>query len=137
VLSLLETHDKQYVAVMSEKKGCVNSALLIEEVVGYLLATYKGRFVLCEETHIKEVILEKDLAILRAKEYSVTADKVVLCTNGFEKFSIINNAGADIDTKFHHMVRGKVGYMAGYLEELKHPPIALAFYDQTAEDIES
>ena len=74
---------------------------------------------------------------MRAKEYSITADKVVLCTNGFEKFSIINNAGADIDTKFHHMVRGKVGYMAGYLEELKHPPIALAFYDQTADDVAS
>jgi glycine/D-amino acid oxidase-like deaminating enzyme len=35
------------------------------------------------------------------------------------------------------MVRGKVGYMAGYLEELKHPPIALAFYDQTADDVAS
>lgn len=137
VMSLLETHDKQYVAVMSERKGCVNSAMLVEEIVGYMLATFKGRFVLCEETHISEVVLEKDLAILRAKEYSVTADKVILCTNGFEKFSIINNAGADIDVKFHHMVRGKVGYMAGYLEELKHPPIALSFYDQTAEDIES
>jgi len=137
VLSLLETHDKQYIAVITEKKGCVNAAVLIEEIVGYMLSTYTGRFVLCEETHIKEVVLEKDLAILRAKEYSITADKVVLCTNGFEKFSIINNAGADIDTKFHHMVRGKVGYMAGYLEELTHPPIALAFYDQTADDVES
>ena len=106
VLSLLETHDAKYVAVMTEKKGCVNSALLIEEIVGYMLSTYTGRFVLCEETHIAEVVLENDLAILRAKEYSITADKVVLCTNGFEKFSIINNAGADIDTKFHRMVRG-------------------------------
>jgi glycine/D-amino acid oxidase-like deaminating enzyme len=137
VLSLLETHDKQYVAVMSERKGCVNSAMLIEEIVGYMIATFKERFMLCEETHIHEVILEKDLAILLAKEYSITADKVILCTNGFEKFSIINNAGADIDVKFHHMVRGKVGYMAGYLEELKHPPIALSFYDQTAEEIEN
>lgn len=137
VLSLLETHDKEYVAVMSERKGCVNGAMLVEEIVGYMLATFKGRFMLCEETHIHEVILEKDLAILRAKDYSVTADKVVLCTNGFEKFSITNNAGADIDVKFHHMVRGKVGYMAGYLEELKHPPIALAFYDQTVDDVQS
>lgn len=137
VLSLLETHDSTYVAVMSERKGCTNSAMLVEEIVGYMIATFKERFMLCEETHIHEVVLEKDLAILRSKEYSVTADKVVLCTNGFEKFSIINNAGSDIDVKFHHMVRGKVGYMAGYLEELKHPPIALSFYNQTAEDIKN
>lgn len=137
ILSLLETEDTSYVAVMSERKGCVNAAVLIEEIVGYLLSTFKGRFVLCEETHIQEVILEKDLALLKSKEYAVTADKVVLCTNGFEKFLITNNAGADIDTKFHHMVRGKIGYMAGYLEELTHPPIALAFYDQTADDVES
>ena len=43
VLSLLETHDAKYVAVMTEKKGCVNSALLIEEIVGYMLSTYTGR----------------------------------------------------------------------------------------------
>lgn len=137
VLSLLETKDRQYIAVMSERKGCVNSAMLVEEIAGYLLSTYKGRFMLCEETHIHEVILEKDLAILKAKEYSITTDKVILCTNGFEKFSIINNAGPDIDVKFHHMVRGKIGYMAGMLEELKHPPIALSFYDQTADDIKN
>lgn len=135
ILSLLETSNKEYIAVMSERKGCVNSAMLVEEIVGYLLATFKGRFILCEETHIHEVVLEKDLAILKSKKNSITADKVVLCTNGFEKFTITNNAGPDIDHQFHQMVRGKVGYMAGHLEELKHPPIALAFYDQTSDDV--
>lgn len=135
ILSLLETKDKKYIAAQSEKKGCVNAALLIEEIVGYMLTTYKGRFMLCEETHVQEVILEKDLGILRTKIYSVTADKIVLCTNGFEKFSIINNSGSEINTEFHQHVRGKIGYMAGYLEELNHPPIALSFYDQTAKEV--
>lgn len=137
ILSLLETDNEKYVAAKTERKGCVNAAMLIEEIVGYMLATYKGRFMLCEETHIQEVILEKDLAVLKSKKFFITADKVVLCTNGFEKFSIINNAGPDIDKSFHHMVRGKVGYMAGYLEELDHPPIAMSFYDQTADDVEN
>lgn len=135
VLSLLETNDKKYIAVMSERKGCVNSAMLVEEIVGFLLSKYKGRFVLCEETYVKEIILERDLALLRTKDHSVTADKVVLCTNGFEKFTISNHAGEDIDRRFHHAVRGKIGYMAGYLEELKHPPIALSFYDQDKRDV--
>ena len=135
VLSLLETEDTSYIAVMSERKGCVNSAKLVEEIVGYLLSTYKGRFILCEETYVKEIILEKDMCLLKTKEYTVTADRVVLCTNGFEKFNITNNAGSDINADFHHTVRGKVGYMAGYLEELKHPPIALSFYDQERGDV--
>ncbi len=135
IISLLETKDKSYVAAISERKGCVNSAMLVEEIVGYLLSTYKGRFMLVEETPIQEVVLEKDLALLKGKEYSITADRVVLCTNGFSKFILTNNAGPDIDTQFHHMVRGNIGYMAGYLEELKHPPIALAYYDQRPEDI--
>ncbi len=135
ILALLETENTTYIAVTSEKKGCVNAAVLIEEIVGYMLATYEGRFMLCEKTHITEVILEKDLAILKSTEYCITADRVVLCTNGFEKFTITNNAGADIDTKFHHMVRGKIGYMAGYLEELNQPPTALSYYDQTADDV--
>ncbi len=135
VLSLLETLDTKYIAVATRKKGCVNAALLVEEISGYLLATFPKRFSLYEETHVSEVILEKDLALLKTAHNSITADSVVLCTNGFEKFSIVNNSGDDIDTSFHHMVRGKVGYMAGYLEDLVHPPTALSFYDQTAEDV--
>lgn len=130
LLALLETEDTQYVAVMSERKGCVNSALLVEEIVGYLLATYKGRFILAEESPVREVVLERDNALLKVLEYSVVAKKVVLCTNGFEKFTITNMAGGDIDVKFHHMVQGDVGYMAGYLEEMTRPPMALSFFDK-------
>lgn len=130
ILALLETKDTQYVAVISERKGCVNSALLVEEIVGFMLSKYKGRFMLVEDTHVSDVILEEKRALLVAKEFTITANRVVLCTNGFEKFNIRNMAGPDINVKFHHMVKGVVGYMAGYLEELSHPPIALSFYDK-------
>ncbi len=134
IQALLETKDKQYVAVIAEKKGCVNGALLVEEIVGYLLTKYQGRFVLAEETPVAEVILEKDKAVIRAGEYSITSDRVVMCTNGFEKFKLTNNAGGDINIAFHQMVHGTVGYMAAYLEELKHPPIALSYIDKTILD---
>lgn len=129
VLALLESKDRQYIAVISERKGCVNSAMLVEEIVGYLLSTYKGRFMLVEESFVSEIVLEKETSLIYTGEYTVTAERVVLCTNGFEKFKITNRAGADIDAKFHHMVKGDVGYMAAYLEELKHPPIALSYFD--------
>lgn len=130
LLNLLETEDTQYVAVMSERKGCVNGALLVEEIVGYLLSTYKGRFMLAEDTYISRVVLEADKAILESGSYKITAEKVVLCTNGFEKFAIDNQAGEPINVKFHHMVKGMVGYMAAYLEEMKEPPTALSFFDK-------
>ena len=130
ILALLETEDTEYVAVVSERKGCVNSALLIEELVGYLLVTYKGRFMLAEDTYISRVVLQADKAILESGVNKVTAEKVVMCTNGFEKFAIDNQAGEAINLKFHHMVKGMVGYMAAYLEELKAPPTALAFFDK-------
>lgn len=134
VLALLETVDPQYIAVISERKGCVNAAMLVEEVVGYLLSVYKGRFSLFEETFIQEVVLQADQGALHTGEHVVTAQKVVLCTNGFENFKITNNSGSDIDVKFHHMVKGDIGYMAAYLEEMIHPPIALQFHDsKTAE----
>lgn len=134
ILALMETKDKQYVAVVAERKGCVNSALLVEEIVGFMLSNFKGRFVLAEETPISDVILEKYNACLKTGEWTIKADKVVLCTNGFEKFTITNNVGDPINTAFHKMVKGSVGYMAAYLEELKHPPIALSYFDKDAID---
>lgn len=129
ILSLLETEDTQYVAAISDRRGCVNSALLVEELVGYLLATYPDRISLFEHTHIHKVILEKGFGVLEAEKHSIKAGHIVLCTNGFLKFHIKNNAGDEIDTDFHHKIHGSVGYMAGYLEELSQPPTALAYFD--------
>jgi glycine/D-amino acid oxidase-like deaminating enzyme len=127
ILSLLETEDTQYISLLSSRKGVTNSALFCEELVGYLLLRYADRFTLREESPVYEVVLEQDSAKLKIKEFIVTCEKVVLCTNGFEKFKITNNAGRDIDTKFHHTVRGVVGYMAGYLAPHDKSPMALSY----------
>lgn len=133
ILSLLESIDPQYIAAMPEKKGCTNSALLVEEIVGYLLSTYKDRFILAEHTPIKKVVLEKHHGVLVSTDYSITANKIVLCTNGFENFTIENNAkgpdDGEVDTRFHHNVQGAVGYMAAYLEPMNKAPTSLSFYD--------
>jgi len=128
ILDLLETNNKDYIAALSIRKGCINGAMLCEEIVGYLLGTYAGRFILVEHAPIKEVVLEEEYAILRGVEHQIECDKVILCTNGFSKFRIINNAGNDIDTLFHHQIHGFVGYMAGYIEALNQQPNALAYY---------
>jgi glycine/D-amino acid oxidase-like deaminating enzyme len=124
----LETLSDRYVAVVSSQKGCLNSALLCQEMVSALLSRYPDRFALYEETPIGKIVLHEDRAILDAGEHEVSVRRVVLCTNGFETVSIFNKSGLDIDAKYHHIVSGKVGYMSAYLETMNKLPIAISYY---------
>ncbi len=133
ILNKLETSDKSYYSVVTDKVSCVNSALLCQEVVGYMSKKYKDRFSIYENTSIKKVVLKKDKAILDAIKHTVTAERVVLCTNGFEKLEIFNEHGLEIDKKFHHLVNGKVGYMSGYLENMNKKPTALAYFSDDSD----
>ncbi len=137
ILSRLETKNSTFVACASYQKGTTNSALFCQEVVDYLLNKYKGRFSLYENSPVKKVVLKKDFALLDVDVATVTTKKVVLCTNGFEHFSIINEKGLDIDSKFHHLVTGVVGYMSGYLEDYTKPPTAISYFtDPDATEID-
>jgi glycine/D-amino acid oxidase-like deaminating enzyme len=128
VLALLETSQQEYVIAVAEQKGCANSALLCEELAGYLLATYPARFTLHEETSAKEIQLRELGATIVCGEHAISASRVVLATNGFENFTISNAHGEDIDTEFHHVVSGLIGYMAGYLEADAATPTAVSYY---------
>jgi len=127
ILGLLETNNNSYIASAASQKGCMNSALFTEELLGYLLDRYKDRFACFEDSHVKSVVLEDGRAELIVKDYKVSAERVVLCTNGFENFSILNNVGKEINTGFHHAIHGRIGYMAGYVEPLNHPPSAISY----------
>ena len=132
VLALLETQDMRYMALISSAKGCMNSALFTEELIGYLLSTYGGRFSLYEESPVAKVKLSEDRAVLDVRSHHVEARRVVLATNGFEQFHIENESGSDIDTKFHHLVQGRIGYMAAYLESMNAPPTAISYFPKDA-----
>lgn len=131
VLSLLETQDTRYVAALTARKGCLNSALFCEELIGYMLEKFAGRFMLSEHTPVKVVRLFNDHAVLETQDHTVTAERVVLCTNGFEHFDLVNEAGAEVNTKFHHMIHGTVGYMSGYLDPIDQPPSVVSYLDDT------
>lgn len=128
VLDLLETENEEYIAILPERKGCMNSAAFCEELIGYLLATYPERFTLAENTKVRRLVLKDDHGVLDiGKGLKISAKKIVLCTNGFENINIINTAGPSINEKFHHLVRGIVGYMAGYTEEMSKPPTEISY----------
>mgnify|MGYP000219589236 CR=1 FL=1 len=127
ILERLDTKDNRFYASISFQKGCMNSALFCQEVVRYLEKTYQDRFSLFEHTHIGKIVLKDDHALLDAGDHTVTSTRVVLCTNGFENFTIINKSGLDIDANFHHSVSGLVGFMSGFLEDYDKPPSAIAY----------
>lgn len=128
VLKYLETEDSQFEAVVLEQAACTNSALFCQEVVNYLLQKYSNRFALYEDTHIIKTVLKAGSAFLDAGKHTIHAERVVLCTNGFENIQILNEGGLAIDKKFHHLVNGRVGYMSGYLEKMNKQGAAVSYY---------
>jgi glycine/D-amino acid oxidase-like deaminating enzyme len=134
VLDLLETNNSGYIALVSFQKGAMNSALFSEELIRYLIATYKNRFSFYEGSPVKIVHLAEKTAKLELLAHTVTADRVVLCTNGFEHFTIKNTTGVEINTKFHHSIVGRIGYMSGYVEPLNHSPTAVSYFPKMNEN---
>lgn len=136
ILSLLESDNLDYIVSFAFQKGCMNSALFTEELLSYLVRQYPQRFALFEESPVTTVALRKHDATVEVKVpgalFTVDAERVVLCTNGFTHFNIRNDGGPDIDTEFHHLLHGRIGYMAGYVEPLDTPPTAISYIPKEA-----
>lgn len=127
VMNLLETHNPRYIAAMQSTKGCLNSSLFVEKLCKYLLKKYEHRFQLFEHSPVRTLDLYNNIGVLKTKFNFIGAAKVVLCTNGFENINITNRVGENINKKYHDMVYGIVGYMAGYLEKKINDPIAISY----------
>jgi glycine/D-amino acid oxidase-like deaminating enzyme len=138
ILSKLETKDANFYAVLEDQAACMNSALFCQEIVSHLFTKYPERFSLYENTHIIKTVLKDKNVLIDAGKHTVHAERVVLCTNGFESIEIFNEGGLAIDKKFHHLVDGKVGYMSGYLESNDKKAAAIAYFnndfDPTTDD---
>ena len=128
ILDMLQTRDGSYIAADIEKKGCMNSALFCEELVAWMVLNHGNRLQVVEHLPVETVELRMNDAVLKTTGHTITAKRVVLCTNGFENFAITNTAGEDIDTRFHSDVQGVIGYMAGYADEAGQIPAAICYY---------
>lgn len=128
LLSLLDTKNPIYFASLVGQKGCMNSARFCEELIQILLHEYPDRFRVAEGWMAHRLLLSANKAEIVGDGKSVSADRVVLCTNGFEQLTI-DNAGSDrIDAKFHALVSGIVGYMAGYVVSSNAGPGAVTYF---------
>ncbi|MFZ2151986.1 MAG: FAD-binding oxidoreductase [Minisyncoccia bacterium] len=127
ILDLLETENNEFIASLSFSKGVTNSALFVQEVAQYLQKRYEGRFMLFEHTNISKIVLKGMRSVLDTETHTVTTDKIILCTNGFEGFSIFTEHGLELNKKFHARVYSQVAYMSGYIENLTHSPTAISY----------
>ncbi len=128
VMNALETEDTAFIAAEISKKGCMNSALFCEELVAHLANRFPERLSVVEHLPVHTVTLEKDGAVLHTNSHTIHAKNVVLCTNGFENFTIENKAGDAVDASFHASISGRIGYMAAYMDEPNQVPIAISYY---------
>ncbi|QQR54713.1 FAD-binding oxidoreductase [Candidatus Peregrinibacteria bacterium] len=129
ILELLQTKNEEYMAVSMSKAGVTNSAKLTEELAMKLLALYPSRFKIFEKSKVDKISLSKDSAKVYSSEgHQIQTDRVVLCTNGFEKLIIENETGPNIDDSFHTLVRGLVGYMLGFYEPAGERPMSVNYH---------
>ena len=129
ILNLLQTNNEAYFAASLSKAGTTNSAHLTEEIAHYLSQNYPDRFQIFEKNPAKTIKLYKGHAEIHTTQgVQLTAKRVILCTNGFAKFTIENIIGEEVDTSIHNSIEGVVGYMSGFYENLKANPTAISYH---------
>jgi glycine/D-amino acid oxidase-like deaminating enzyme len=127
LLSLLGTTNSAYIGALAGKKGCLNSALFTEDLFHILLKKYPQRLKIFEQSPVSRVSIHSRRIELEVGKKKIRARDVVLCTNGFEHFSLQDGNGDVLNRWFHRTVRGSIGYMAGYLEERSASPAIVSF----------
>lgn len=124
---LLGTDDPRYSAVLSDRKGCANSALLVQQVLDDLESRYPTRLHYADHTYVERIVVEDTGVVLHAGGHRVNATRVILCTNGFTDFRVEDSRGAAVTLAADQEVAGLVGYMAAFVEEEQRPPAANSF----------
>lgn len=126
----------QYFPVMlTSRKACANSALVCEKTLQYLSKHFWHRLSIFEHSPITEIRLSPDRANeVWTEQYKIETSDVVLCTNGFENFHIIDlhhASSRERDKVFHKNIHGLVGYMAGFFAPHKKAS-AISYYPDVA-----
>jgi glycine/D-amino acid oxidase-like deaminating enzyme len=127
VAALLETQDDRYRAVLSDRKGCANSGLLVQQVLAALERGYPDRLRYVDRSQVDRVVVGSDGARLHVNDRVVTGGHAVLCTNGFTRHTVEDAAGAPIELHPDQRVVGTIGFMAAFVEAEFRPPAAFSY----------
>lgn len=127
IQSRLAGGGEDYLAILLSRKGCGNSALLCQELLGVLGKTYAERFSYFDHTTVDQIVLHKSDASVHCGDHVIAASRVVLCTNGFNHHKVENRAGNAIGEEYGNTVDSVVGYMAGFLGPSGAAPDATSY----------
>ena len=127
IRELLETDDDRYRAVLSDRKGCANSAMLCQQVLAYLERQYPDRLRFADRTEVERVVVGPGGVEVHANGHRVRAARVVLCTNGYTRHVVEDEAGAPLVLHPEQQVVGTYGFMAAFAEEQPRTPAAMSY----------
>lgn len=140
---LLQTKDNKFIGVLARHAGTLNSALFCEKAIQYIIQHYHDRVQIYEFSPVDSIDLYDEKVKIKTNtskvqhlkdtpQYNYTgiisAKQVILCTNGFENFTINNHSGTEINKSFHEQVSGLIGYMSGCLDTAGQSPLAISYY---------
>jgi len=129
---LLELDDGRYRAVLSDRKGCANSGLLVQQVLAYLELRYADRFRYADRTHVARLVVGDGGVRAEAGDgRRIRAAAAVLCTNGFVDHEVETGSGERIELDPAQRVTGTIGYMAAFVEEQHRAPAAMSYIRNT------
>jgi glycine/D-amino acid oxidase-like deaminating enzyme len=130
---LLETDDDRYRAVLSDRKGCINSGLLVQQVLAFLERRYPDRFRYVDHTLVDRIVVGAGRGVvLHALGHAISTSRAVLCTNGFVDHTVEDLDGRPIQLHEDQRVTGRVGYMAAFAEEQPRTEAAMSYIRNTA-----
>jgi glycine/D-amino acid oxidase-like deaminating enzyme len=142
----LQTNRDDFMGYTSGQRAIANSARLCEEVVEFCEQVYGERFSLYEDTEVKKIICKNhppDLlpkkeggatAILDCGDATITSSKIVLCTNGFHNFTLVNEEGLDLNKAFHKHMTAYRGTMAAYVKKETHDSFCVSYLTEAKQD---
>jgi glycine/D-amino acid oxidase-like deaminating enzyme len=127
IRELLETTDDRYRAVLSERKGCANSAALVQQVLAHLERRYPDRFRYADHTPVQRVVVHEGRVELQTPRCVVAAEQVVMCTNAFLDHEIEDAAGRPIAVHPDQQVASRIAFMMAYVHERLRAPSAMSY----------
>lgn len=131
LLQMLHIFDEDFIAIAVPeddlKLGRLNSAKFCFLVLSFLSKYYPERFSLYENTPISCIREDSNVLMLTHPAGQVTANDVVLCTNGYKDFEIYKQSGIRFE-RLHNSLIPREGYMAAFKDPLRIP-YAQAFFD--------
>jgi glycine/D-amino acid oxidase-like deaminating enzyme len=131
IRELLETDDDSYRAVLSDRKGCANSGMLVQQVLAHLEREHPERFMYADSTYVERIVVGDAGIAVEARGHTVHAQSVVLCTNGFVDHTVVDDTGAPVGLARDQQVVGTMGYMAAFFEERRREPAAMSYIRNT------